>query len=143
VFLTLGGRFRLGHFEQWDLWTVNAEVGIHIPLGSIEPYFTLGGGYASMGSFNSDKIGGDLQSDDVDVKGWDVRGGFGIDVYLSNTFSLGANLTGELLVLTRPGVSPQKLQATGQNAAASDIYAADGSSVGSAVSLTAVAGLHF
>jgi hypothetical protein len=143
VFLTLGGRFRLGHFDQWDLWTVNAEVGIHIPLGSVEPYFTLGGGYASMGSFDSNKIGGDLQSEDVDVKGWNVRGGFGIDIYLSNTFSLGANLTGEMLVLTRPGVSAQKLQATGANAKASDIYAADGSSIGSAVSLTAVAGLHF
>lgn len=142
VFLTLGGRFRLGHFEQWDLWTVNAEVGIHIPLGSIEPYFTLGGGYASMGSFDSNKIGGDLQSEDVDVKGWDVRGGFGIDVYLSSTFSLGANLTGELLVLTRPGVSAQKLQASGQQDA-DQIYAADGSSIGSAVSLSAVAGLHF
>jgi hypothetical protein len=143
VFLTLGGRFRLGHFDQWDLWTVNAELGIHIPLGALEPYFTLGGGYASMGSFNSGKIGGDLQSEDVDVKGWNVRGGFGIDYYLSNTFSLGANLTGEMLVLTRPGVDPSKLQATGSSEDASQIYAADGSSIGSAVSLTLVAGLHF
>ncbi len=143
VFLTLGGRFRLGHFSEWDLWTLNAELGIHIPLGSVEPYFTLGGGYASAGSFNSKKLGGDLQSKDVDIKGWDIRGGFGIDLYLSSTFSLGANLTGEMLILTRPGISAAKLQATSSSASANDIYAADGSSIGSAVTLTAVAGLHF
>jgi len=148
VFITLGGRFRLGHFDQWDIWTLNAELGLHIPLGSVEPYFTFGGGYASMGSFNENNLGGSLKSQDVDIKGYDIRGGFGVDIYLSDTFSIGANLTGEMLVLTRPGVDPSKLQASGSSSggsaqAAAEIYKADGSSVGAAVSLTGVAGLHF
>ena len=75
-------------------------------------------------------------------------GGFGIDVYVSSTFSIGANLTGEMLVLTRPGVDPSKLKASGTSGtsgtqAAAEAYKADGSSIGAAVSLTGVAGLHF
>jgi hypothetical protein len=144
VFITLGARFRMGNFSEWQLWTLNGEVGIHIPLGSVEPYFTLGGGYASMGSFNNKDLGGSLKSEDVDVKGYDIRGGFGVDLYVSDTFSLGANLTGELLALTRPGVDPSKLQASGSGQqAAAEVYKADGSSWGGGVTLTAVAGLHF
>lgn len=145
VFITLGARFRLGKFDEWDLWTLNGELGLHIPLGSVEPYFTFGGGYASMGSFNEKNLGGSLKSQDVDITGYNIRGGFGVDIYLSDTFSIGANLTGEMLVLTRPGVDPSKLQASGTSGpqAADQIYKADGSSVGAAVSLTGVAGLHF
>ncbi len=140
VFLTIGPRFRIGLFDQWQLWTLNGELGLRIPLGNIEPYFTFGGGYASIGAFSSDNVGGGLNSNEVDITGYNIRGGFGLDFYLSNTFSIGANLTGELLVLTRPGVDPSKLSGSGT---ASDIYAADGSSVGSGVTLTGVVGLHF
>jgi hypothetical protein len=55
-------------------------------------------------------------------------------------------LTGELLFLTRPGVDPAKLQTAGgasAGQAAAQVYAADGSSIGSGVTLTAVIGLHF
>ena len=141
VFITLGARFRLGNFSEWDLWTLNGELGIHIPLGSVEPYFTFGGGYASLGSFGGKSLGGSLESEDVDVKGYDIRGGFGIDFYVSDHFSLGANLTGEVLALTRPGVNPSKLQTS--TASEQDVYKADGSSWGGGATLTAVAGLHF
>ena len=59
--------------------------------------------------------------------------------------SIGANLTGELLALTRPGVDPKKLRSsTGTPEDAADqAYKADGSSYGGGVTLTAVAGLHF
>ena len=148
VFLTLGARFRLGTFDEWQLWTLNGELGLRIPLGNLEPYFTFGGGYASMGSFDSGNLGGKLNSDDVDVTGFNLRAGFGFDYYLSPVFSLGANLTGDVLFLTRPGVDPSKLQASGGTTgsagqAASQVYAADGSSIGAGGTLTAVAGLHF
>lgn len=143
VFITLGPRFRIGTFDQWQLWTLNGELGLRIPLGDIEPYFTFGGGYASVGSFDSGNLGGKLNSDDVDITGYNIRGGFGLDIYLSSAFSIGANLTGEMLVLTRPGVDPSKLQATGTSADASQVYQADGSSIGAGVTLTGVVGLHF
>ncbi|HEV8244943.1 MAG TPA: hypothetical protein VGP93_04215, partial [Polyangiaceae bacterium] len=124
VFLTLGARFRLASFADYQLWTLNAEAGFRIPLGSIEPYFTFGGGYASLGS---------LDTASVAVKGFDLRGGFGLDVYLTEMFSLGGNLSGDLLFLTRPEVQ----------SSTTAVYAKDGSSIGAGVTLTLVVGLHF
>ena len=134
VFLTVGARFRYGAFPDWALWTLDAELGLRIPLGSIEPYFTFAGGYASVGAVDAGPI---VQNDSVDITGWNLRGGGGLDWYLSEAFSLGANVTGDVLFLTRAAV-------TGAPAAGTaDVYAADGSSIGAGVTVTAVAGLHF
>ena len=92
---TFGARFRFGNFTDFRLWTLNAEAGMHIPLGHIEPYFTLGGGYASLGGFDAAKLGSTPNA----AHGLNLRGGVGIDVYLSNTFSVGSNLTAEALFL--------------------------------------------
>lgn len=148
VFLTLGARFRIGNFSDWQLWTLNGELGLHIPLGNLEPYFTLGAGYASLGSFSAGNIGSDLNNAGVSITGYNIRAGAGLDYYITPMFSVGANLTGEMLGLTRPGVDPAKLKASASNTnsstqAAADVYKADGSSLGAAVSLTAVIGLHF
>ncbi|MDX2051663.1 MAG: hypothetical protein SFV15_04675 [Polyangiaceae bacterium] len=156
LFLTLGARFRLGNFDEYQVWTLNAEGGIRIPLGAVEPYFTFGGGYASLGAFDSKNVGSGLNSAGVDVTGYNVRGGGGLDIYLGNVVSIGASVTGDVLFLSRPGVDPQKLAATANGttpgqmgtpaqgqALASDVYAADGSSIGGSATFTAVLGLHF
>jgi len=127
VFVTGGVRFRFGNFSEWNLWTLNGEVGVRIPYGNLEPYASLGGGYASVGGL-------EVGAADVDISGWNVRAAAGLDWYLSNTFSVGANLSGDLLLLSRGAVG---------GAAGDSVYASSGSSVGSAVTLTAVAGLHF
>ncbi|HYP87794.1 MAG TPA: hypothetical protein VEQ59_06565 [Polyangiaceae bacterium] len=133
---TVGARFRLASFSQWQLWTLGLEGGFHIPLGSLEPYFTVGAGYASLGSFSTSAPA----SSQADVKGFNGRVGAGLDYYLSNTFSLGANLTGDVLFLSRPKVSGASASTTGQEAT---VYAKDGSSIGAGATLTAVVGLHF
>ncbi len=154
VFITLGARFRLGSFSHYDVWTLDGELGLRIPLGSVEPYFVLGGGYATLGSFSTSDLGG-VSAKDVSVKGYDIRGGGGIDFYVTPVFSIGANVTGEVLGLTRPGVSLSKLQSVTSGgtpaptnpqqaqAAANQVYQASGSSVGGGLSATAVLGLHF
>jgi hypothetical protein len=124
VFITVGARFRMASLPDWRLWTLNAEGGLRIPLGAFEPYFTLGGGYASLAA----------AADGPKAAGLNVRGGFGLDIYLSEMFSLGGNLTGELLVLSRSAVD---------GAVAGTAYAGDGSGIGAAGTLTLVAGLHF
>jgi len=146
VFITLGARFRLASFDIGQLWTLNAELGLRIPLGDLEPYFTFGGGYASLGSFGGDNIGSNFNDAGVEIRGYNIRGGFGMDYYLSDAFSIGANLTGELLGLTRPGVDPAKLSgstSSDPNQLKSEVYGASGSSLGAAVTGTAVVGLHF
>ena len=134
--ITVGARFRLGTFSDFKLWTLDAEGQFRIPLGRWEPYITAGAGYASVGSFSTD---GAFASD-ASAKGFDARLGFGLDYYLSNTFSVGASFSGDLLVLSRSAVAGA---ATSANAQEAEVYAADGSSIGAGATLTAVVGLHF
>lgn len=147
VFITVGPRFRLATFSDYQVWTLNGELGLRIPIGSVEPYFTVGAGYASLGSFSAGNVGSGLTADAVDITGYDIRAGGGLDIYVTPVFSIGGSLTFEMLGLTRPGVSPQDLQAarSGQPSpgTADSVYAADGSSLGSALTGTLVLGLHF
>ena len=138
--LTVGGRFRLGTFSAWDLWTANLEAGLHLPIGRVEPHFTFGGGYAAMGSFDSGDVSQGLKADALDISGWNVRGGFGLDVYITPVLSVGANISGEILFLTRSqfGEIP-----TATPDSTAKIYASDGKSIGGAGAATAVVGLHF
>jgi hypothetical protein len=90
----------------------------------------LSGGYVNVASFDGD-VGGAAASD-VKIHGGHVRGGGGLDYYLTPVFSIGANLSLDLYFLSRKAISG------GQGA-----YATDGSSIGAGLGLTAVAGLHF
>jgi hypothetical protein len=133
---TVGARFRLASFSEWQLWTLGLEGGFHIPIGKLEPYITVGAGYASLGSFSSSAPA----SSQADIKGFNARVGAGLDYYLSNTFSLGANLSGDVLFLSRSKVADAAASTSGDEAA---IYAKDESSIGAGATLTAVVGLHF
>lgn len=137
---TLGARFRYGNFSDWQLWTLNAEAGMHIPLGRIEPYVTFGAGYASLGGIKPEGLGSSAMS----ASGLDVRGGVGLDVYLTNTFSVGGNLTGDVLFLGRKDTIPTPFLPPGASpSAASAVYAGSGSGIGAGATLSAVLGLHF
>ena len=133
--VTLGARFRYGSFHAWNMWSINAEGAFHIPLGKLDIYFGLGAGYVALGGFQVDDETTPGLSD-LAVNGFDVRLGAGLDYYFSNTFSVGLNLSGEMLLLRRsaldaPAGSPES------------IYTKDGSGVGAAFTPMAVIGLHF
>jgi hypothetical protein len=104
----------------------------------------LGAGYASLGSFDGKSLGAGSK---VDITGYTIRAGGGLDYYLTPVFSIGAAGTFEVLGLTRPGVElstdPMVDPMTDPEAAQAEVYAADGSSLGIATTLTAVIGLHF
>jgi hypothetical protein len=144
VFLTLGGRFRLGSFSAWQLWTLNAELGLHLPIGKLEPYFTVAGGYASLGSFEGTSSAIDYKSAGMSIHGWNARLGFGLDYYFNHYFSIGALMTGDVLYLKR--ADPLRIPGAVDDpnlARLQQVYAHDGSSVGGAGTFTAVVGLHF
>lgn len=153
VFITLGLRGRVASLtgdtptrgsRAWQLWTLAAELGIRIPLKRVEPYFTFGVGYASIGGFGDalDGLKGGL-----DVSGASLRVGFGVDYYLTDTFSIGANLTTEALIMARKGVSLGSLaeaKSVGTiDEAQARILEANGSSVGTMLTITLGAGVHF
>lgn len=129
VFLTLGPRFRYGHFRDWDLWTLGAEIGVRVPLDAIEPWISVGAGYAKIGN---------LPDSRVRVRGYDARLAAGLDYYFNKTLSIGATASGEILGLTRPGVNLNK--STGS--VAQDVLAYDGSAVGFALMAGVVTGIH-
>jgi len=130
VFLTLGARFRYAPLPDAKLWTLGVEAGLHAPFGVFEPYVTLGAGYVSVGSLPG--------PDEATIRGFDARLGGGLDIYLTNMFSVGANLGADLLFLSREHhcTIPLKQGSTG-------FYCQDGSSIGGALTATALAGLHF
>jgi hypothetical protein len=136
VFWTLGARFRYGAFSDWKLWTLGVEGGLHMPLGAFEPYATLGVGYASVSSSVVEMVDldGSSSSGSTSAKGLDARLGVGADYYLTNMFSVGLNVTGDMLVLSRSAVD---------GAAAGSTFASDASSIGAGVTATFVGGLHF
>jgi hypothetical protein len=127
IYLTLGARFRYAPFPDWTLWTLGAEGGLHVPIGALEPYVTLGVGYASITPSDGD----------LNMKGIDARLGAGVDYYFTNMFSVGANLTGDVLFLSRAKVAGAPSTGPGS------VYAEDGSGIAGGVTLTAVMGLHF
>ena len=124
LFLTVGPSFRYATFSDTNLWTLNLDLGWHIPLGSLEPYAMVGAGFAKLG-YRDGAFGS--------TSGFDIRLGGGVDYYVSNVFSVGGTLQAELLRLVHGQVS---------NAAGS-VLIAETSSVGFAVTAGAVVGLHF
>src|SRR6266545_3886205 len=153
VFLTIGPRYRTGHFEAWNLWTLDLEAGIHLPIGRVEPYFTFAGGYAKLATNDTNA----LQPVDLSIRGFNARTGFGLDVYVNKYFTLGANGTFDVLAMSRPGVDVSSLSPQAQagkcdmltdptqkqQCAMEAVYSVDGSSIGMAFSLSLVAGVHF
>jgi hypothetical protein len=131
---TFGARFRFGNFPDWQLWTLNAEAGMHIPIGRVEPYVTLGGGYASLGAWNAAKGGSDLKQ----AHGFDARASAGVDFYVTNTFSIGGNLSGDMLILSRAAMPSSSF--AGASLAPLDQA---GSGIGLGGTLSLVFGLHF
>jgi hypothetical protein len=147
--LTLGIRGRGAEFQSdmigsWELWSLDAEIGIRFPLRRVEPYLTLAGGYTTTGGFQHAVAG---LANGIDVYGANVRGGAGLDVFLSQTVSIGAQLTGEALMLTRDPVSVRDLLTAQQvgtlNEAKARVLQANGASVGTALDVTGGLGLHF
>ncbi len=138
---TIGARFRFANFSDWQMWTLGAEAGFHIPLGNLEPYASLGAGYASLGAF--DRAHSGLAPENA--HGFYVRPAVGVDYYLSNTFSIGGNLSGDVLFLSRSGGAAVPLPGTASPElfSANGLYAKDGSSVGLGGTLSLVLGLHF
>ena len=140
IFLTLGARFRMVQQSAWDLWTLNAEVGLHLPQGVFEPSFTFSAGYASVGSFQTHDATAAFDGSKVEMSGLNARLGAALDWYVNPLLSLGLKSELALLVLSRDGTA---LTATELAVPGAEVYLTDGSGIGLRGSISAVVGLHF
>jgi hypothetical protein len=124
LFFTVGPRFRFGTFSDWDIWTLNIDLGWHIPLGRLEPYAFVSGGFAKLAYHGAA---------DSAATGFNIRVGGGLDYYMSNVFSVGGKLDVDLLSLSHR-IAIDSLRAP---------LTFGWSSLGLVVTPAVVAGLHF
>jgi hypothetical protein len=136
--LTVGVRGRFANYEAWRMWSLDAEAGLRVPLANLELFFSLGAGYVSVGGFSDSASAPALDLSKLSVSGFDVRALAGVEYYLSDTFSAGLNLSGDLLVLSRSALAVGAMTTP-----AEAIYGTEGSGVGAAFTATAMLGLHF
>ncbi len=149
LFLTLGLRAR-DYVAFNNLWQINADVGLHMRLGNLDPYLAIRGGYDTQGASFSETVAGvtGATPPSVSVHGWNGGLAFGMDYYFAHVISLGAEASGDVLFLTRPTapLPPQfsSLPTADQNTVkANPLYAYSGSSVGVAAALGLHLGIHF
>lgn len=146
LFLTLLARGRIGFSRVGQLYELGGEVGFHVPLGSVEPHVQLGAGYAAAAHLHDDVNGAAASA--IALRGFYARAGGGVDVFVLPVLSIGLDLSAELLGVSRAGladvdVARLKSSLPADRQASASLLHADASSLGGAVSATAVLGLHF
>jgi hypothetical protein len=146
---TLGVRARLNELSAFNFWEINGELGCHIPVKKWDPYFALHGGYTFVGTLSSSALSESLSASasDISIHGADAGLSVGADYYFIPFLSLGLDVTGQALFLSRPPVAlppgfdelPASEQATIKK---NPLYTASGDSVGFGVSGSLHVGLH-
>jgi len=148
LFFTFLLRGRLGVFDSGILYRVGPEAWFHIPFGNVEPHLSLGLGYAAMGDLH-DTVGG-AAADVIALRGFYTRFTAGLDYYVTPIFSVGADLSTELLGLTRPALTAAEVQAVKDSPGVgaslksnADLLATGGTGWGGTVAVVGSLGLHF
>lgn len=139
LYFTLGARFRNSNTPLYQFWTLAGEAALRVPLGAWEPYGGVGLGAAKVGKLQVrgerfDEGRGELTK----IHGLTTRLFGGMDYYFSDSFSVGANVTGDLLFLTRPEQSDNLC-----TDATDCVYLERGRSTGLSVTTSVELGLHF
>lgn len=153
LFFTLGARVTAAFFSDAipgssenssQFYSIDAELGFRVPAGRFEPYVLFGAGYSVFGGLG-DALSGVTQG--LNVDGANLRLGFGLDYFLTNTWSIGVRGTGELLFLSPSGVPirdlarPESVNTVRE--ARTRLAEGEGSSAGTAFSITIGPGVHF
>jgi hypothetical protein len=136
VYLTAGARFRYALLEDFDMWSLGAEVALRVPYGNFEPYVFAGGGFLQIPSFDAEAAVFEQgeRTDDLTANGGFARLGGGADYFVTPVFSTGLRLEADFTFLSRSAVL---------DAGSSSVYSEDGSAVGLTATALLVLGLHF
>lgn len=135
LYFTGGARFRYGFMGDYDLMSILAEVGLRVPLGSWEPHADLGLGYSSVLGFEPSESAQGLKA----PRGFTTRIAVGADYFLSDSFSVGLDVGGDLLFLKRRASDPSDACTLADACP----YLEEGSSTGAALFSMLALSLHF
>jgi hypothetical protein len=99
--VTIGARANFNDLADFQFWQLDGEIGLHIPIGHFEPYFGIHGGYCFVGSLTA----GVSNSPSVTVTGGDAGLQVGLDYYFNHFVSLGLDVSGNALFMSRPATT--------------------------------------
>lgn len=144
-----GARLRYNALSLFNLWQINGEVGLKVPISSLDFMAGLHGGYSFVGRLGdanqATSTSAPTENDAVSIRGFNFGLDVALDYYVSSLFSVGAGVLGDFLLLNRPPVAlPSGLTAEQQAAAKSDpLYQKSGTSAGLELGGMLRLGLHF
>jgi hypothetical protein len=147
-----GARIRHNALSSFNMWQINGELGVKIPVSSIDLLFGLHGGYSFVGRLGdanqATNTSTPVANDAVSVRGFNGGLDVALDYYVSPLFSVGAGVLGDVLLLNRPPVAlpsnfsqlPPEQQAAVRN---DPLYQKSGTSAGFQLAGGLRLGLHF
>lgn len=152
VVLVLGAQLRYNALSAFNMWQIDGQVGLKLPISKLDLLIAGHGGYSFVGSLGDASVATSTstpaESDKVKIRGFNAGLDLGIDYYLSSVFSIGAGGYADFLFLNRPPAPlpaafsqlPPAQQAQVQN---DPLYKSSGSSVGLELGGGLRLGLHF
>lgn len=149
VVLVLGARARYNALSAFNMWQLNGEVGLKLPISSIDLLFGAHGGYSFAGSLGQAGVATNANtpdaSDQVKIRGFNAGLDFAVDYYVSPTLSVGVGGIADFLFLNRPPVDKPAGLTPDQQAAidADPLYQKSGTSAGFQAGLFFRLGVHF
>lgn len=149
VILVLGARLRHNALSTFNMWQINGEAGLKIPVSSFDILFGLHGGYSFVGRLGDAGVATStntpVSTDAVSIRGFNAGIDVAFDYYVSPLFSVGAGILGDFLFLNRPAVDvPANLTPDQRAAIANDpLYQKSGTSAGLQLAGGLRLGLHF
>lgn len=152
VIVVLGARLRHNALSSFNMWQLNAEAGLKIPVSSFDILFGLHGGYSFVGRLGDAGLATNTSTpastDAVSIRGLNAGVDVAFDYYVSPLFSVGAGILGDFLFLNRPQVDEPAGFASlppEQKAAITNdpVYQKSGSSAGLQLAGGLRLGLHF
>ncbi len=149
VILVLGARLRHDALSTFNMWQMNAEAGLKIPVSSFDILFGLHGGYSFVGRLGDAGVATNtdtpVSTDAVSIRGFNAGVDVAFDYYVSPLFSVGAGILGDFLFLNRPAVAKPAGLTPDQAAALQNdpIYQKSGTSAGLQLAGGLRLGLHF
>jgi hypothetical protein len=149
---TAGARLRYNALSSFNMWQIDGEVGLKIPVSSFDLLFGLHGGYSFVGRLGdagaATNTNVPVATDAVSIRGFNGGLDVAFDYYVSPLFSVGVGALGDFLLLKRPPVAKPagfaNLTPDQQNAITNDpLYQQSGTSAGLQLAAGLRLGLHF
>ena len=147
LLLVAGVRARYNALSAFNMWQLNGEIGLKIPISKVDLLIGLHGGYSFVGRVSDASISTatPTNADSVKVRGFNAGLEVALDYYVTPLFSVGLGVNGDFLYLTRPPADlPAGLTDDEKAAVQSQpLYQQSGTSAGLEINGGLRLGVHF